>query len=229
MRVLLALILTLLMPVSEAVAKQSLDQISRAVEDFLTQASHPSSGERQVDVTTPDRRLQLDACSHRLKLFLPPGSREYGNIIVGVRCLQPKPWKLYVAANVRQYRKVVVLNKSIARGEPVTKEHIRLEKHDISTLGAAYAEETGPLLGMRAQRNLPSGFMLHKGVLKALQLISRGDQIDLLASLGGIRVRMKGTALANGTLGERITAKNKSSGRIVEGVVSQRGTLRINM
>ncbi len=229
MRIFLSLILALLMPMSEAMANQSLEQISRAVSNFLNQDIQSSSGEIQVEVTPPDRRLQLSACNHPLKLFLPPGSREFGNMIVGVRCLQPKPWKLYVAANVRQYRNIVILDKALARGEKIGKHHLRMEKRDISALGAAYTETGDVLLGMYTKRNLPAGFMLHRGVLKAPRLISRGEQVDLLATLGGISVRMKGTALANGILGQRITAKNKSSGRVVEGIVSDRGILRISM
>ncbi len=229
MRAFFALTLALLMPASGAMANQSLSHIRETVEDFLLQDLSPRDGEIRVEVIPPDRRLQLSACNHRLKLFLPPGSRKHGNIIVGVRCLQPKPWKLYVAANVRHYREVVVLDKALARGEKITKRHLRLEKRDIGIVGAAYSQTADALLGMHVQRNLPAGFVLHRGVLTVPRLISRGEQIDLLANLGGISVRMKGTALANGARGERITAKNRSSGRVVEGIVSERGILRISM
>jgi len=63
----------------------------------------------------------------------------------------------------------------------------------------------------------------------APKLIRRGDQVVIVATTGGISVRMAGTAMADGRRDEQITVKNKSSNRLIKVRVVAPGTVQAVM
>ena len=58
--------------------------------------------------------------------------------------------------------------------------------------------------------------------------VKRGQEVTLLASAGGIQVRMAGRALADGREGARLRVQNLSSQAVVEGVVETDGVVRVS-
>ena len=59
-------------------------------------------------------------------------------------------------------------------------------------------------------------------------LVRRGQIVTLVAGGGPVEIRTTGKALADGAAGERVRVRNERSNRIVEGVVAEDGTVRVN-
>jgi flagella basal body P-ring formation protein FlgA len=60
-------------------------------------------------------------------------------------------------------------------------------------------------------------------------LVRRGQKVVILAKIEGLRVKMQGIALQDGSQGMTIKVKNKSSRRIIEGTVIRPGTIMVNL
>ena len=85
------------------------------------------------------------------------------------------------------------------------------------------------MLGKVLTRSGSAGQILHPALLAGSVAVRRGQQVILLANSGGVLVRMTGTAVVDGDVGERIQVRNSSSTRIVEGVVREDGTVEIGL
>jgi flagella basal body P-ring formation protein FlgA len=57
--------------------------------------------------------------------------------------------------------------------------------------------------------------------------IARGDRITLVSNGGGVSVSAPGEALADARRGERLSVRNLSSGKVVEGVVRDQGVVEV--
>ncbi len=208
---------------------QSLDEIRQAAHDFVLTHFKERRAPPRVEVGRLDRRLRLAPCASDLEAFLPPGSRRLGNIVVGVRCAEPKPWSLYVPARVRLLRRVLVLARPVARGTTLTAGDVRLETRDVDSLTAGYLVDPAEVVGMRTARNLKLGQPLNRLVLSIPKLVRRGQRVLLLAQGSGLKVRMQGEALKDGAHGDRVRVRNLRSKREVEGVVTAAGIVEVPM
>jgi flagella basal body P-ring formation protein FlgA len=92
-----------------------------------------------------------------------------------------------------------------------------------------YFNDPALVLGMYAKRPIPEGKALSIHMLQAPHLVRRGQEVILLAKTAGLEVRMKGKALADGAKGDLIQVRNTKSRRIVEGVVTNQGVVRVGM
>ena len=59
-------------------------------------------------VSNLDSRLRLAACGEGLQTFFAPGSRVGSRRTVGVSCQTPKPWTVYVSAQIAYRGEVLV-------------------------------------------------------------------------------------------------------------------------
>ena len=70
------------------------------------------------------------------------------------------------------------------------------------------------IIGMLAKRTIRSDAIIQSNQLKAPNLIKRGDNVIITASNSAISVKMNGTALMDGALGEQISIRNNQSKRL---------------
>jgi len=95
--------------------------ILSAVDRHLQEEFAQDGDKLNIDISPLDHRLQLPLCEEALSTFDPPGGISLGRTTVGVSCQNPKPWTLYVSANVGRELPVVVALRDIARGAPSAK------------------------------------------------------------------------------------------------------------
>lgn len=207
---------------------QSHGSIEAAVEQYIKESIGQDFPSHDIAVGKLDPRLQLTACEKPLRAFLPPGSRLPGNTTVGVNCEGQKPWTLYLSAEVKVSREVVVAQRPLPRGVPISADDVRLELREVGA-GQDYITEPGDVIGKVAKRPLASSTVLSLQVLTTPPLVRRGQQIVIMAAIPGIDVRMQGTALSDGGKGDRITVRNVLSKRTVEATVIQAGVVQVTL
>lgn len=205
---------------------QSHDQIRHSVRQFVL---NELSNEDDLDVQVKhlDRRLKLNACESDLDTFWPPGARRSGNVSVGISCEGVKPWKIYVQVSILVLRNVAILDRPAVKGEVLNNGMVRFEKRDVSRLGSTYLSNIDQLLGYRFRRSSTEGKMLQPKMFEVPLLVERGSQVNIIAKTSALSVRMKGEALADGSLGKIIRVKNSSSNRVLQGEVIAKGTVKI--
>ena len=229
---LLCLFLLLMLISQPSVAKdtQPLDTISQTAAAFIENQTQSIDGEVKFSVKPPNQRLKLTNCNDQLNAFLPRGSRLEGNTTIGIKCTHPeKYWSVYVAARIEIYKPVVIAKLPLERGKVISHADITTQVIEVSKLRASYFTSAEQVIGKVVSRRFAIGAPLSSSAVKAPNLIKRGEQVTIIASINSIKVRMSGKALANGKKGEIIKVRNNNSSRIIEGKVIKAGVVQVRI
>ena len=140
----------------------------------------------------------------------------YGRVPVHVRCSAPTPWSLYATAEVEVQTSVIVLQRGVARGEPITAEAVVLEQRPVHQLRAQTVVKVDDALGKVARRSLAAGQVLTLNQLSVPMAVEKGERVHILAHSGRVQIQAYGTALASGAIGDQIRVQNDMSERIIQ-------------
>lgn len=176
-----------------------------------------------------DPRLKLVRCDQPLSFQMQNNSARSNRLLVKARCAGSKPWAMFVPLEAKIWKTVVVALRPLNRNSTVRADDIGLREVAAELLTGRYIQSPDLAIGMVLTRSIESGRPLQSGQLAAPKLIKRGDQVVIVASTGGISVRMAGTAMADGRRDEQITVKNKSSNRLIKVRVVAPGTVQAVM
>jgi flagella basal body P-ring formation protein FlgA len=219
--------LPLAAPAQEIQTQAEILEVAESYLRALAEAEHGSNSD--VRMGSLDPRLRLAACNGNLEGFLPPGGRARGNTTVGVRCLEPGGWTVYLSAQVSLFGKVLMLRHPVARGEPLSAEDLVQVERDLASLSRGYLQKPEQAIGRIARRALGPDTLLTPSMVEAPRLVHRGERVVLTASQGGFEVRMTGRSLVDGTEGELVRVRADTSQRIVEGIVVSPGVVKVTL
>ena len=189
---------------------ESPQSIRTTVDGFVTQRlQHSKRQDFDVRVDRLDSRLRLARCGSALEPFLPTATRLMGKVTVGVRCPAGKTWTVYVPVQIDVYENVLTAARPLLHGQRITASDV--------------------MVGMVAKRSIPAGKAFSLQLVEAPRLVQRGEDVTLVAETDFLTVRMKGKALADGAKGDVIKVKNSTSNRVVEGIVTRPGVVKVKM
>lgn len=225
-------LLSMCMPVAMAQSQafQSHQSIYQVAASHVR--SHVASQHSQRPVITVgklDSRLKLKLCSKSLLAYMPKGSRNIGKTTVGVKCTDSKPWSLHVPVTISVFKKILVASRVLQRDEVLTVSDVKFVKHDLASLPYGYFDNIESAIGMKLKRRSLEGAVLTPTMLKKPQVITRGQQISILAQSGRMAVRMSGKALSSGAIGDRIKVMNLKSNQKLEGVVTSSSEVKVDI
>ncbi|MEJ2576345.1 MAG: flagellar basal body P-ring formation chaperone FlgA [Gammaproteobacteria bacterium] len=201
--------------------------IRAAAEDYVEANSEMFPVTPLVAAGDLDSRLQLGACSVPIEAFEPPNGLKPGRAIVGVRCDDDQPWKLYVPVEIQLPGEVVVAKRPLKRGEVLSNDDLTLAPRDLSRLHRDYYTEVEPLIGQSVRRTLRRNAVVTPSSVEAHDVVRRGSDVTIIAANPTVQVRMRGKALGDGSAGERIKVQNLSSGRELSATVVGTGLVRV--
>jgi flagella basal body P-ring formation protein FlgA len=206
------------------------ERILQTAQGFLEAASTARhTGRVEISVGPVDPRLRLQRCSSAPEAFEPPGGRSLGRTTVGVRCAGPRPWTLYVPAEIAVYGPTLVAARALQRGEELGAADVRVVEQDLGSLPPGSLSVATEAVGKRLKRSIAAGTPVTSSMLKVTQLVRRGQAVVLLAKAGGVQVRSAGKALDSAAKGERVRVENSTSGRVVEGIVVAEGVVQVSL
>jgi flagella basal body P-ring formation protein FlgA len=183
-------------------------------ERFLITQTGGLPGKVTIQVKPP--RTALPACS-ALDAFLPAGSRSIGKITVGVRCLAPAPWTVYLPAQVRVIGNYAVTRQPLPANHILSAADIALREGDLGSLPADVVTDADAMLGYRAVSGLAAGAPLRTMLLRPPLAVQQGQVTRLVLNGPGFSVQSEGQALANASRGDRVRVKTRS-GQVISGV-----------
>jgi flagellar basal body P-ring formation protein FlgA len=213
-RVVLAIACLCVSVVAHATGVQDPAALQAHVERFLKTQTSGLPGTVSIQVKPP--RSALPACAS-LDSFQPAGSRSIGKITVGVRCLAPKKWTVYLAAQVRVIGHYAVTRQSLSANHVLTAADIMLREGDLGNLPADVVTDAEAILGYRAVSGLAAGAPLRSAVLRPPLAVQQGQVTRLVMTGPGFSIQSEGQALANASRGDRVRVKTRS-GQVVSGI-----------
>jgi|GEM_PF-29166 len=201
---------------------QPIEQIAAAAEDFLLGRTGVFAGNTTVRAGTLDARHRLAYCDKPLDGFLRSGTDIKARTIVGVRCSGSKPWKVYVPVDVVVTANVLVARQTLIKGQVLAATDLTVEQRDVSRVRGGYLSEPKQVVGRRLKTQVIAGKTLKPTMIEVDIAIRRGQSVTLTVNSGGFDINMKGTAMMDGAVNQRIRVRNTNSGRIIEGIVRSR-------
>jgi flagella basal body P-ring formation protein FlgA len=204
---------------------QSLPAIQKAAEAFVKEKTASLPGEYTVTVSRIDSRLKLTKCT-QLQPYLPSGSRLWGNSSVGVRCLAPESWSLYVPVQIKVSNQVLVAVRPITSGQPVQPDDVALETRDITRFAGSALTSLDQVAGRTVVAPIANGTVLRAEMLRAANVIRQGQSVQLTAKGNGFTVTSEGQAMGNATAGQVVTVKTRS-GQLVKGIARSAGVVEV--
>ena len=218
---------------SQAAQYHDLQDIRQSSEKFvLSQLGITDNNQADTTVTASnmDYRLRLAQCKIPLEHSLPQGHRLQGRVAIGTRCNDKNHrWSIFVPVTITQFASVIVTTETVSRGDFLTASQVKLERRSVNSLHNGYLKSIKQATGQQLKTTLAKGLVVSPNQLKRPYTIKRGQDVNILAKSGLISVRIKGKALANARVGDRIRVKNTSSNKIVEGTVAYNGFVEIRL
>ena len=204
---------------------QSPAAVQKAVEDFLRVQTSGLTGHTSFTTGTIDPRLALPSCG-ALEVFLPAGSRLWGNSSVGVRCGAPTPWMIYVSVTVRVHGAYVAAARALTPGQSLTQTDLSVVQGDLTQLPPSVVTDLAQALGKNVGAPIAPGQPIRADMLRITPAIVQGQTVRLVSQGPGFRVSAEGKALANAAVGQLAQIRT-STGQTVSGIAKADGTVEI--
>jgi flagellar basal body P-ring formation protein FlgA len=205
---------------------QSPEAIQKAVEAFVKEKTAAQPGEYTITVKQVDPRLKLAKCA-QLQPYLPTGSRLWGNASIGVRCLAPESWSLYVPVQIKVANQVLVATRPISSGQQVQADDVQLQLRDITRFAGSALTSLDQVAGRSVIAPVPNGAVLRAEMLRAATVIRQGQAVQLTAKGDGFTVTSEGQAMGNAAAGQVVTVKTRS-GQLIKGIARGEGVVEVN-
>jgi flagella basal body P-ring formation protein FlgA len=199
--------------------------LEKAVGDYLQ--SSQIHGRHEIRVNRLDPRLRLSLCDQPLTTRLESPAQPIGRVTTRVRCDGSSPWTVFVPAEVRLYREVVMLTRPLKRLSVVGGGDLSMVERDVGQLSQGYLTDPQQAIGKKLTRQLPAEQILSPNHLQVAEVIRRGDQVVISAAGATISVRMQGEALSDGAPGQQIQVRNLRSQRVVRARVIGPGQVEV--
>jgi flagella basal body P-ring formation protein FlgA len=213
-RAALAAVCLALAATARAAAPQDPAAVQTQAERYLQAQTRGVPGKVTIRVRPP--RSALPACA-ALEAFQPVGSRSVGSTIVGVRCLAPAPWTVYLSAQVRVIGRYAVTTQPLPPNHVLGASDVGVREGDLGMLPADVVSDPAAMLGYRTLSGLAAGAPLRTAVLRPPLAVQEGQTARVIVDGPGFSVQSEGQALANAGRGEPVRVRI-GSGQVVSGI-----------
>lgn len=224
--VVLCCLLSIFSPLSDSAGMQDIGVIRKTVDHFVRQNTAELPGQVTSTVGAIDPRLQLPSCD-TLEVFLPAGSRLWGNSTVGVRCQTATPWTIYVPVSIKIMAQTAVATRPLSAGQTISPADVVMQNSDLSQLPPGVIMDPALAIGKTVIISASTGQAFRHDMLRAPQVIQQGQTVKLMAKGNGFQVTSEGKALANATLGQVVSVRTQS-GQVISGIAKQNGVVEVN-
>jgi len=225
---LLGLSLILITPLAIA-ERQSLASIQMQAEAFLSEYPYNSPYAADFELSSLDSRLNLKPCTSALNIRFTHVDKNMGNTSLTIRCEQPVKWQIHLPVRVNVYDDVLVSKTPLAKGQTIDPSYLIYRKENISRLNQGFFRRTDPLDKLEVKRNLRAQTVLTPAMLKPRLLVKSGQKVTITLDFKGMQIKSSGRALHSASLGQVIKVRNTQTNKVVEGVVSAEGQIRVSL
>jgi len=132
-----------------------------------------------------------------------------------------------VPVRLHWWTRAIVADRDLPTGTILSKSLMRPARADIAGHRGSIWQQPHALIGARLTRSVRGGEILSSRVVSMRPIMRRGQQVTILASMDGIRVRTRGVAMQKGSLGSQIRVRNSKSREILQANVLDAHTVRV--
>ncbi|MDD3481922.1 flagellar basal body P-ring formation chaperone FlgA [Azovibrio restrictus] len=222
MKSLATILLACLLPLSSLAAQ---DPVLSAVENYVRQQLQGQPGRISVTAGPLDPRLRLPQCSS-YQPYTPSGVRLLGSISVGLRCVGPARWNIFVPVRIAIESTYVATATPLVAGQSIQPDNLLVLTGDLGSLPAGILTDPSQAVGKTVRFSLASGQPLRLDQLLAPLVIQQGQSIQLVFHGPGFTATNEGRALNNAAEGQLVQVRTQS-GTVISGIAQSNGTVLI--
>jgi flagella basal body P-ring formation protein FlgA len=200
-------------------------QIRQVAERYLKSRVADIPGKATITVAEPARSSRLAGCSS-LEAFQTQNAKRVGRTSVGVRCLAPSTWSIYLSARVSVVTQYVTAAANLRPGQKLDEGDLVIKTGDISAFPDDVALSAEQAIDHTLVFGVLSGTPLRARMLREPPVVQQGQSIKLVLKGNGFQVSADAVALANATDGQVVKTKT-SSGQVISGVAQSGGTVQV--
>lgn len=208
-----------------ATAQQPPGPVTQAVHTFLTQQTQGLPGQVELHLGALDAANRLPECA-ALEPFLPPGTRAWGRISVGVRCDSPVTWTVYVPAQVAVMTEYLVTAQPLRPGQIVGPADVERRFGDLAAEPPNTMTDVASAVGQRTRYAIAAGTTLRAEMLRLPPAVRQGQVVKVVGSGSGFKVTNEGRALNAAAEGEPVRVR-LGNGQVVSGTARTGGVVEI--
>ncbi|EKN4768418.1 flagellar basal body P-ring formation chaperone FlgA [Yersinia enterocolitica] len=182
----------------------------------------------KMNIFIPSEVSRYKVCNGGVRVAAPAsGQRDISRLRYDISCPDALGWEVSVTVKPDIYLPVWVAKNTLDRGKVVAPDDIELKKKNISTAKGGYITDPDEIIGLTVKRRIRGLQVVIPSQLEQPVLVTRGQQVLMIAEQDGIEARMLGEALKNGRKGELIKVRNLSSKRAVAAIVDDMAKVRM--
>lgn len=204
-------------------------QVSVAIQQYVNDLHGKRFSRVESDIQQIDSRMQLPLCDQPLKVEHRPADRLAGRLTFKTSCEGNTRWSTHVAGNIRIFDQVVVAATGIPDGTHLSNKDLTLQEQDVSLQHRGYFQSREELIGFMTKRTISAGQIITPLQVDPARLVSKGENVAILAEGSGILIRTSGVALTDGAMGDLIQVRNTKSNKIVEGRIVAPGQIKVSL
>jgi flagella basal body P-ring formation protein FlgA len=148
------------------------------------------------------------------------------NVMIPVYGTKNSGAKGWIAAEIKRYQNVPVLNRSAKVGDVLTEDMLVLEKREVVNVRDTYMS-VASLLGMQATRFLNAGQVVQFNDVKKEQLVKKGQMVKAVFGTNAFEVAISAEVQEGGSAGDVVKVKNLDSQKVFAAKIIERGVVRI--
>ena len=199
--------------------------LTSTIDDYLRIQTQGLPGKVSYSIGQLDTRTQLPACT-AFEPFLPAGSKLWGKSTVGVRCLGPSTWTVYVPVQVNVSGKYLISARSMPAGHLIAETDIVVRSGDLNTLPTNVLTDQAAAVGKTVKNGFSAGQPIRSDLLIAPWAVQQGQSVKTEANGPGFTVSSEGRALNNAVAGQVVQVRT-NSGQTVSGIARPGGVVEI--
>ncbi len=222
MKSLATILLACLLPLSALAAQ---DPALGAVENYVRQQLQGQPGRISISAGPLDPRLRLPQCSS-YQPYTPSGVRLLGSVSIGLRCVGPARWNIFVPVKIAIESTYVATATPLVAGQSIQPDNLVVLTGDLGSLPAGILTDPSQAVGKTIRFSLASGQPLRLDQLLAPLVIQQGQSIKLVFHGPGFTATNEGRALNNAAEGQVVQVRTQS-GTVVSGIAQFNGTVLV--
>ncbi|PNH78857.1 flagella basal body P-ring formation protein FlgA [Vibrio diazotrophicus] len=143
-----------------------------------------------------------------------------GNLKRSVDCYDDNSsWSINVTIKASLSLPVVVVSTPLSRDQKIDASMLKMEMRTL-THQDDFFTKLSDAIGKQATRRMRVGQILEPTLVTAPPIVTKGNEVIIIASKNGVNASTQGVALEDGGLGEQIEVQNSSSHTVIHAVVT---------
>jgi len=200
--------------------------LQRSLDDYLRTQTQGLPGTVSYSIGALDARTQLAPCQV-FEPFLPAGSRLWGKATVGVRCLGPANWTVYVPVQVTVSGNYLISARTMAAGYVINAADIAVRSGDLAALPATVLTDQSQAVGKTVKNGFSAGQPLRSDQLVVAWAVQQGQNVKTVSNGVGFSVSSEGKALGNALAGQIVQVRT-NNGQTVSGIARPGGVVEVS-